>query len=101
VGSREVAVEDPVENTPQRDVRQQRPAVALAVVGVLVAAPVVALMWVSSYARETPRLWGLPFFYWYQFLWVFLAAGCTYTAYRIVTATDPRRNRTHDRGGKR
>jgi Protein of unknown function (DUF3311) len=33
----------------------------------------------------------MPFFFWYQFLWVFLAAGCTYAAYRIVLATAPRR----------
>jgi hypothetical protein len=70
----------------------QRPAGVLAAIGVLIAAPIVALMWVSSYARETPRLWGVPFFFWYQFLWVFLAAGCTYAAYRIVLATAPRRS---------
>jgi hypothetical protein len=67
----------------------RRPVGVMVVVGLLVAAPVVALMWVSSYARETPRLWGIPFFYWYQFLWVFLAAGCTFAAYRIVLMTTP------------
>jgi hypothetical protein len=54
------------------------------VVGVLLAIPVVALLWVSSYAKPTPVLWGFPFFYWYQFLWVFLAAICTSLAYRIL-----------------
>jgi len=73
-------------------VAQQRPPAVIVVVGVLVAIPVVALMWVSSYAHETPRLWGVPFFFWYQFLWVFLAAGCTYAAYRIVLATSPHRD---------
>ena len=63
------------------------------VVGVLVAVPCVALLWVSSYARQTPQLWGIPFFYWYQFLWVLLAAVCTGVAYRIVVATAPRRGR--------
>jgi membrane protein implicated in regulation of membrane protease activity len=58
----------------------------LAVAGVLLLIPVVALLWVSSYARETPRLWGFPFFFWYQFLWVFLCAGLTYTAHRLVLA---------------
>ena len=66
-----------------------RPPGTVLLVGVLVAIPIVALMWVSSYARETPRLWSVPFFYWYQFLWVFLAAGCTYAAYRVVIATTP------------
>ena len=60
-------------------------------VAVLILAPIVALMWVGSYAKPTPRLWGMPFFFWYQFLWVFLAAACTYAAYRIVIATTPPR----------
>jgi hypothetical protein len=29
----------------------------------------------------------MPFFFWYQFLWVFLAAACTFAAYRILMAT--------------
>ena len=56
----------------------------LVIAGVLLAIPIVALLWVSSYARETPRLWGFPFFFWYQFLWVFICAACTYAAHRLV-----------------
>lgn len=77
----------------------------LAAAGVLLAIPVVALMWVSSYARETPKLAGMPFFFWYQFLWVFICAAMTYTAHRLVLAargqkaSGRRRDRTaHDRG---
>jgi len=58
----------------------------LVIAGVLLALPVIALLWVSSYNRENPRLWGFPFFFWYQFLWVFLCAGLTYTAHRLVLA---------------
>ena len=58
----------------------------IAVAAVLLAIPIVALLWVSSYARETPKLGGFPFFFWYQFLWVFLCAGCTYAAHRLVLA---------------
>jgi hypothetical protein len=58
----------------------------IAVAAVLLAIPVVALCWVSSYARETPRLGGIPFFFWYQFLWVFITAGLTYAAHRLVLA---------------
>jgi membrane protein implicated in regulation of membrane protease activity len=58
----------------------------IAIAAVLLAIPVVALLWVSTYARETPRLWGFPFFYWYQFLWVFICAALTYTAHRLVLA---------------
>jgi hypothetical protein len=63
----------------------------LVVAGVLLAIPVVALMWVSSYSREEPRLAGFPFFIWYQFLWVFLCSALTYTAYRIVLVARPHR----------
>ena|SRR5690349_5091258 len=58
----------------------------LVLAGVLLAIPVIALCWVSTYARETPKLGGFPFFFWYQFLWVFLTAGLTYAAHRIVLA---------------
>lgn len=58
----------------------------LVIAGLLLAIPVVALLWVDSYARETPRLGGIPFFFWYQFMWVFLCAGLTYTAHRLVLA---------------
>ena len=73
--------------------KRRPPTPALVVMAVLLLAPIVALMWVGSYAKETPRLWGMPFFFWYQFLWVFLAAACTYSAYRILQATMPARER--------
>ena len=63
----------------------------LALAGVLLAIPVIALMWVSSYSRDEPRLGGFPFFIWYQFLWVFLTSALTYTAYRIVLVARPHR----------
>ena len=68
-----------------------RPVGVIVAAGVLVAIPVVALMWVSSYARETPRLWGVPFFFWYQFLWVFLCSGFTYAAFIVVRKARPHR----------
>ncbi|MCW2572790.1 MAG: hypothetical protein JWO88_2848 [Frankiales bacterium] len=75
--------------------RQRGPAYIVA--GILLLAPFVALLWVSSYAKDDPRLWGFPFFYWYQFLWVFLASLFTYTAYRLVRATERTRARLTDR----
>ena len=30
--------------------------------------------WCPTYAKDEPRLWGFPFFYWYQLLWVFISA---------------------------
>ncbi len=63
----------------------------LVLAGVLLALPVIALMWVSSYSRDEPRLGAFPFFIWYQFLWVFLTSALTYTAYRIVLVARPHR----------
>ncbi len=63
----------------------------LAAAAVLLALPIIALMWVSSYSRDEPRLWGFPFFIWYQFLWVFLCSAMTYAAYRLVLLARPHR----------
>lgn len=59
----------------------------LVAAGFLVAAPFVALLWVGTYNSESPRLWGFPFFYWYQLLWVLIAGGTTFLAYLLVTRT--------------
>jgi membrane protein implicated in regulation of membrane protease activity len=67
--------------------RRKLAPTTLLIAGLLLAAPLVALLWVGSYASRKPRLWGFPFFYWYQFLWVFLAAAGTAVAYFLVTRT--------------
>ncbi len=36
--------------------------------------PYLALCFPKLYARATPELFGFPFFYWYQFLWVILTS---------------------------
>jgi hypothetical protein len=41
----------------------------------LLLAPFVALLWVPFYNSIEPAFWGVPFFYWYQFLWVFLTSA--------------------------
>jgi Protein of unknown function (DUF3311) len=54
------------------------------IAGVCLLAPWVALGWISSYERLTPRFIGMPFFYWYQILWLFIATGLTAIAYVLV-----------------
>ncbi|MEU6342982.1 DUF3311 domain-containing protein [Streptomyces sp. NPDC046977] len=54
------------------------------IAGVCLVIPFVAMLWVGSYATLTPEFIGIPFFYWYQMLWVFLSSGLTYTAYVLV-----------------
>ncbi|MCL4333758.1 MAG: DUF3311 domain-containing protein [Candidatus Thermoplasmatota archaeon] len=44
-------------------------------VAILTIIPFVALAIVPTYVRTNPEVGGLPFFYWYQLLWLFLAAA--------------------------
>ena len=64
--------------------RHRLPPGTMVTSGVLLAIPVLALLIVPIYASEDPHLWGFPFFYWYQFLWVFLASLCTSLAFSVV-----------------
>jgi hypothetical protein len=48
----------------------------------LLLLPYLGLCFPIVYARSTPALWGFPFFYWYQFAWVILAAALLAMAYR-------------------
>ena len=42
---------------------------------VLLLLPVFAVLAVPIFNRAAPALWGFPFFYWYQMLWVILCSG--------------------------
>jgi hypothetical protein len=44
--------------------------------------PFVAMLWVPSYNRLEPDLAGIPFFYWYQLLWILLGALIVAIVYR-------------------
>ncbi|MET7900166.1 DUF3311 domain-containing protein [Streptomyces sp. NPDC005355] len=52
--------------------------------GLCLIAPFVAMLWVGSYAKVNPTFIGIPFFYWYQMLWVPISAVLTTTAYILV-----------------
>jgi hypothetical protein len=54
------------------------------------AAALVALLWVPSYAKVTPQLAGVPFFYWYSILWLLLNAVLQIAAYQLFVVR-PRR----------
>lgn len=47
----------------------------------LLLIPCIAILWVPFYNRIEPTLWGFPFYYWYQLLWVILASGITAIVY--------------------
>jgi membrane protein implicated in regulation of membrane protease activity len=58
---------------------------------VLLLAPFAALLWVNSYARTSPAFIGIPFFYWYQLLWVIVSAVFTGVAYLLIRREEARR----------
>jgi uncharacterized RDD family membrane protein YckC len=66
---------------------------AMALAGLLLLVPLVALALVPTYAKDGPHLWGFPFFYWYQFLWVFLASAFTFAAYQVIARARRGRDR--------
>ena len=43
----------------------------------LLLLPIIGLLAVPLYDRLTPRLFGFPFFYWYQLAWVPVTAALT------------------------
>ena len=49
---------------------------------ILFILPFIAMMWVSSYNRVDPVLFDFPFFYWYQLLWIVLAAAIAGIVYK-------------------
>ncbi|MDT9680764.1 DUF3311 domain-containing protein [Streptomyces sp. TRM76323] len=53
------------------------------VIALCLIAPFVAMLWVGSYSRTEPTLIGIPFFYWYQMLWVVLSTALTMVAYQL------------------
>ena len=63
---------------------------------VLLVAIVVPLL-VSTYDQVDPRLFGFPFFYWYQLAWVFLAAGCCSIAFLLLKRERDAYDRDHPR----
>jgi hypothetical protein len=47
----------------------------------LLVVQLVAVLWPPFYNRAEPYLLGIPFFYWYQLLWVLIGAGLTAIVY--------------------
>jgi hypothetical protein len=48
----------------------------------LLLLPFLALLYPPLYAHLTPRIWGIPFFYWYQAVWLIVTAAITTFVYR-------------------
>ena len=57
----------------------------------------------SVYGRATPKLFGIPFFYWFQLLWIIVGMVVTGIAYLLIERAEARaRQQAPDpRGGGR
>ena len=50
---------------------------------ILFVLPFIAMLWVASYNSVEPSVGGIPFFYWYQLLWVLLGAAIVAFVYIV------------------
>ncbi|MGZ4276429.1 MAG: DUF3311 domain-containing protein [Solirubrobacteraceae bacterium] len=50
----------------------------------LLAVPLIGVLIPTIYNTSEPALIGIPFFYWYQMLWVPLSVLCTIVVYRAT-----------------
>ena len=61
------------------------------IVGILLAIGIVVPLVVPSYATTEPTFIGLPFFYWYQMLWVLIDTALLAICFAIISREDRRR----------
>jgi uncharacterized protein DUF3311 len=54
----------------------------------LLLIPYIGLLWVPFYNQVEPKLFGFPFFYWYQLLWVPISAVLTWIVYQGLDHND-------------
>jgi len=52
-------------------------------VNLLLLVPCIAALWVPLYNFDEPRLFGVPFFYTWQLVWIWLGAGFTWIVYVV------------------
>lgn len=54
---------------------EHRPVRVVVWARLLLILPFIAMLWVSTYNSVEPMWAGIPFFYWYQLLWVIVGAA--------------------------
>lgn len=55
----------------------------------LLIIPFIGTLWVPFYNAVDPRLAGVPYFYWYQFLWIAISVGLTTIVYFATRGREP------------
>jgi hypothetical protein len=62
---------------------EHKPARRVLWARLLLLLPFIAMLWVASYNSAEPSIGGIPFFYWYQLLWVLLGAAIVAFVYIV------------------
>ena len=70
----------------------------LGAVTVLLTVAMIGTLWVPIYARSLPKLGPIPFFYWYQLVWVPVVAVLCWSCYLLLRTRHASR---HGGGGRR
>ena len=50
----------------------------------LLAVPLIGTLVPEFYNYRSPEIGGMPFFYWYQLLWIAISVSCTIIVYRAT-----------------
>ena len=83
---------------PDQEDPRRRPSPLKITAGLVLLVGIIVPLLVSTYDQVEPRLFGFPFFYWYQLVWVFIAAGLCGVAYLLLKVEGERFRREH--GGR-
>jgi hypothetical protein len=62
---------------------EHAPARPMAWARLLLIVPFIVVLWVPFYNSAEPVVYGVPFFYWYQLLWIILGAVIVGIVYRL------------------
>ena len=64
---------------------------AYIITGILLAIAIVVPLLVPTYSFDEPRLAGMPFFYWYQMMWIPITSALVGISYWLISREDRRR----------
>lgn len=68
----------------ERDDHPRRSGINLRPANLLLLIPLIGTLFPMFYNRDSPRLGGMPFFYWYQLVWIPISVTLTLVVYRAT-----------------
>ncbi|MCL6538645.1 MAG: DUF3311 domain-containing protein [Acidothermus sp.] len=69
---------------PVHDERPNRARLIVHPANALLLIPLIGTLIPMFYNRVHPTIGGMPFFYWYQLVWIPISVALTYLAYRLT-----------------